>query len=193
MGAGVIVILTLTYVWGIPEAGASLIDYLGYFTNQTSLLTSLVLIATGGIVLAGRVPPGWLVLARAVATSCMIIVGVIYNTLVPGTGSAPPWVSAILHIWFPALVVFDWLMVRDRCAVPWRRLWVVLPYPVVWLTVVLVRGATDGWVPYGFLLPERGIVSLTLHVVGLLVALIAAGALVWAASRWRPVQECLAP
>lgn len=193
VGTGIIVILTLTYVWGIPEAGASLVDYFGYFTNQTSLLTSLVLIATGSAVLAGREPPGWLVLARAVATSCMIIVGVIYNTLVPGTGSAPPWVSAILHICFPALVVLDWLMARDRSALPWRRLWVVLPYPMVWLTVVLVRGVTDGWVPYGFLLPERGIVSLALHVVGLLVALIAAGALVWAASRWRPVQECLAP
>lgn len=191
-GVGVIVVLSLTYVWGIPTDGASLIDYFGYFTNQTSLLTSSVLIATGSAVLAGREPPGWLVLARAVATSCMIIVGVIYNTLVPGTGSAPPWVSAVLHVWFPALVVLDWIVARDRCALPWRQLWLVLPYPLVWLTVVLVRGATDGWVPYGFLLPEHGIVSLGLHVAGLLIALIAAGALVWTASRWRPVQECQA-
>ena len=53
--------------------------------------------------------------------------------------------------------------------------------------VVLLRGATDGWVPYGFLLPERGPGSLALHVVGLFAALLGAGAIVWAASRFRGV------
>nr|WP_272914779.1 epoxide hydrolase [Rathayibacter rathayi] len=31
-----------------------------------------------------------------------------------------------------------------------------MPYPIVWVVVVLVHGATDGWVPYGFPLPENG-------------------------------------
>jgi len=75
------------------------------------------------------------------------------------------------------------VLVADRPSLPWRRLWLVLPYPVVWLAVVLVRGVTDGWVPYGFLLPERGLPSLVLHVVGLLAALLASGALVWTVSR----------
>lgn len=59
----------------------------------------------------------------------------------------------------------------------------VFPYPVVWLVVVLIRGAVDGWVPYGFLLPERGASSFVAHVVGLLIALTAAGVLVWGMSR----------
>lgn len=193
VGGGVIGILVLTYLWGIPTDGASLIDYFGYFTNQTSLLTSVVLIAFGWLTLAGCVPPHWLVLARAVATACMLIVGVIYNTLVPGTGSAPAWVSGTLHLVFPALVALDWFLVRDHPPLPWRQLWVVLPYPILWLVVVLVRGATDGWVPYGFLLPERGFAALVLSVAGLLGALVAAGTLVWAASRLRPVQECHSP
>nr|WP_314844312.1 hypothetical protein [uncultured Microbacterium sp.] len=49
--------------------------------------------------------------------------------------------------------------------------------------VVLVRGATDGWVPYGFLLPERGFASLAATVAALLVALLAAAAAVWGLSR----------
>ena len=57
--------------------------------------------------------------------------------------------------------------------------------PVVLLVVVLTRGSTDGWVPHGFLLPERGLGSLVLHVGGLLVGLLAAGALVRAASGTR--------
>ncbi|WP_456285900.1 Pr6Pr family membrane protein [Microbacterium sp. JZ70] len=88
-----------------------------------------------------------------------------------------------LHIVFPALALVDWLVAPDRPRLPWRELWVVFPYLVLWLAVVLVRGAVDGWVPYGFLLPERGAGSLVAHVVGLLVALTAAGALVWGMSR----------
>jgi len=48
-----------------------------------------------------------------------------------------------------------------------------------------VRGATDGWVPYGFLLPERGLASLVLHIVGILALLLVAAAGVWALSRRR--------
>ena len=63
----------------------------------------------------------------------------------------------------------------------------LVPYPLIWLGVVLWRGVTDGWVPYGFLLPERGLGSLMLHVLGLLVAVLLAGVLVWTASRFRGV------
>jgi hypothetical protein len=59
----------------------------------------------------------------------------------------------------------------------------VLPYPLVWLCVVLVRGTIDGWVPYGFLLPERGAASLALHAASLLLVLLIAGVAVWSCSR----------
>ncbi|MBN9612807.1 MAG: Pr6Pr family membrane protein, partial [Actinobacteria bacterium] len=94
-----------------------------------------------------------------------------------------PWVSAILHIAFPALVLLDWLAFAPSAPPRWRELWAILPYPLLWLAVVLMRGATDGWVPYGFLLPERGPASLLAHIAGLLAALLVAGALVWAAAR----------
>ena len=32
----------------------------------------------------------------------------------------------------------------------------MLIYPLVWTVVVLIRGATDGWVPYPFLNPSQG-------------------------------------
>lgn len=125
--------------------------------------------------------------------ACLIVVGVIYNVLVPGTATAPAWVSATLHFWFPLYVVIDWMLVGDRPRLPWRRLWIVLPYPLVWLTVVLVHGATDGWVPYGFLLPSRGVASVAATSLGLLVALLAAGAVVWSASRTRGIVLTRAP
>lgn len=48
----------------------------------------------------------------------------------------------------PIVVVLDWSLVGDRGPRPWRGLWLVLPCPICWLFVVLVRGVTDGWVPY---------------------------------------------
>lgn len=179
MGLGVVALLGRTLATGRE----SVLDYFGYFTNQTSLIAGLVLMAQGGMLLAGRRTPAMLVLARAVITACLLVVAVVYNTLVPGTGSAPAWVSVILHVLFPLVVALDWLLVGDRPTLPWRRLWLALPYPVLWLIVVLVRGVTDGWVPYGFLLPEHGPGSLAVHVAGLLGALIAAATLVWAGSR----------
>lgn len=187
LGAAVIGILIHAYLAGGAVNGLNPFDYFGYFTNLTSLLTSAVLIATGACALSGRRVLAWLVSARGTATACMLVVAVVYNVLVPGTGSAPPWVSASLHIVFPAVLLLDWLLSGDRPALPWRRLWIVLPYPLLWLAVVLIRGVTDGWVPYGFLLPERGLLSLVLHVGGLLAALLLAGAVVWGASRVRPV------
>ena len=184
VAAGVLVgaVLGHAYALRIAVGDGNPFNFFGYFTNQTSLLASGVLIALGALVIAGRRVPDWLSLLRGIATAYLLVVAVIYNVLVPGTGSAPPWVSLLLHVVFPILVALDWLLVGDRPRLRWKHLWLLLPYPVVWLVIVLIRGVTDGWVPYGFLLPERGLVSLLLHIVGLLVAIIVAGIVVWMTS-----------
>jgi len=163
-GTGVTAVLVYGYFEGLSHGRTNPFDYFGYFTNLTSLLTSAILIASGSSTIRGRRP---------------------------GTASASPWVSVILHAVLPLAAVLDWLLVGDRPRLPWRRIWIVLPYPVLWLTVVLVRGATDGWVPYGFLLPERGLQLLAATVAGLLATLLVAAAGVWAGSRLRGVRGAL--
>jgi hypothetical protein len=183
VGAFTVLVLFYTFGLNIEGGDANPFDYFGYFTNQTSLLMSVVLIATGILTALQRRTPPWLTSLRGMATSYLIVVAVIYNLLVPGTGNAPAWVSAVLHVIVPAYAVLDWVLVNDRPPLPWRRLWLLLPYPIVWLVVVLARGATDGWVPYGFLLPANGPTSLILHIVALVCAVMVAGVLVWWASR----------
>ncbi|WP_394553116.1 Pr6Pr family membrane protein [Agromyces sp. MMS24-JH15] len=188
------VVLGYAYALRIAVGDGNPLDYFGYFTNQTTLLVCVVLIVSGSFRVSRRATPEWLNLLRAMATAYLVVVGVVYNTLVPGTGSAPAWVSAVLHIVVPLIVTVDWILVADRAPLRWRRLWLIVVYPLVWVSVVLVRGATDGWVPYGFLLPERGFASLATHILGLLGAVLAAGALVWAASRvnfWRATAKAL--
>lgn len=182
-GAAVLVVLAYTYSLGADTTERNPFNYFGYFTNLTALLTASLLIVAGTFGVTRWVRHDCFVVARAVATTCMVIVGVIYNTLVPGTGSAPVWVSVTLHLVLPAFIVLDWIAGPGRRALPWSRVWWVLPYPIAWVAVVLARGVTDGWVPYGFLLPSRGMVSLVVHLTGLLAALTAVGVLVWWTSR----------
>ncbi|MBD7958644.1 Pr6Pr family membrane protein [Microbacterium sp. Sa4CUA7] len=185
--AFVVVLLLHTFAGRIAVGDDNPFDYFGYFTNQTSLLAALVLVATGSLSLRNQPAPQWLVNARGIVTAYLVVVAVIYNGLVPGTGTAPAWVSAVLHMVFPMFVLLDWVLIGDRAALQWRTLWIVLPYPLAWLGVVLIRGATDGWVPYGFLLPERGVLSLTGYSTALLLTLLAAGAVVWVSSRSRGI------
>lgn len=186
IAAAVVVVLAYAYALRIAAGDANPFDFFGYFTNQTSLLAAVVLGVVGGRLIAGRPVPSWLTTVRGVVTAYLIVVAVVYNVVVPGTGSAPAWVSFLLHGVFPVLVLLDWIVIGERPRLPWRMLWTLLPYPAVWLTVVLIRGVTDGWVPYGFLLPERGLPSLAAHFVGLIAAIVGAGGVVWAISRIRP-------
>ncbi|POH60481.1 hypothetical protein C3B59_16115 [Cryobacterium zongtaii] len=164
-------------------------NFFGFFTIQSNLLAAAALGATAVLVLLGRTAPAWLVLARAATTAYMIVVGLVYNTLLVGLpgGVELPWANTVLHVVFPVYCLLDWALVADRGPQPWRRLWVVLVYPVLWCAVVLVRGATDGWVPYPFLNPVTGYGSVLLYVLLIAVAVITAGAAVFGLSRLRPV------
>ena len=81
-----------------------------------------------------------------------------------------PWVNVLLHIVVPIAAALDWVLVPDREPLRWSALWTVLIYPLVWLTVVLVRGAMDGWVPYPFLDPERGYGAIAVTAVVIAVS-----------------------
>jgi hypothetical protein len=101
----------------------------------------------------------WTVVHWASA-SYLAVVGLVYWALLAPLGAAGgvplPWANLVLHTVTPVLAVVDLLLAPDRDRPPVRLLPLVLVYPVLWLAVVLVRGATDGWVPYPFLSPSQG-------------------------------------
>ncbi|UXN33448.1 Pr6Pr family membrane protein [Glutamicibacter sp. M10] len=69
-----------------------------------------------------------------------------------------------MHIIGPLVVIADWLLARDRRFLSYAVVPLLLVYPLLWTGVVLVRGATDGWVPYPFLSPEQGYATVALYV-----------------------------
>ena len=110
-----------------------------------------------------------------------------YATLLAPLGVAGgvpvPWANVVLHVVTPLYGIVDWLASRDRVRLPLDRLWVVLLYPAVWLVVVLLRGATDGWVPYPFLEPEQGYAAVAGYCLVILVAFLVVGSVVFWGSR----------
>ncbi|WP_085475200.1 Pr6Pr family membrane protein [Rathayibacter oskolensis] len=160
------------------------VNFFGFFTIQGNILLAVTLLITA---LAGRRAGPVLALVRGATTSYIVVVGLVYNTLLVGLagGVALPWANTVMHLLFPVYGLLDWLLVADRPPLPWRRLWIVLVYPVLWLVVVLIRGATDGWVPYPFLDPATGYGTVAVYVVIIAIAFLLSGALVWALSRVR--------
>ncbi|MCL2515982.1 MAG: Pr6Pr family membrane protein [Microbacteriaceae bacterium] len=166
--------------------GINPFNFFGYFTIQSNLLLALVLVLSGtGL---GRWSVG-LPYARGAVTVYIVIVGVVYGTLLAPlaeAGGVPvPWANTILHNVSPVLAALDWLVVGDRPRLRWSRLWVLLPYPAVWVAVVLARGATDGWVPYPFLAPSQGYGVVAAYCGAIFVLALAFGAIAWLVTRWR--------
>ncbi|WEO76626.1 Pr6Pr family membrane protein [Cryobacterium sp. SO2] len=189
LAALTVIAVAATFLSTAARATINPFNFFGFFTIQSNLLAAVVLAGTAVLCLLGREVPAWLVLARAATTAYMIVVGLVYNTLLTGLagGVDLPWANTVVHVLFPIYCLIDWALVGDRAPQPWRRLWVVLIYPVFWCAVVLVRGATDGWVPYPFLNPVTGYAAVFGYVLLIAVTVIVTGAAVFGLSRLRPL------
>ena len=165
------------------------LNFFGFFTLQSNILTAVVLLAAALTTFRGLKQSRGLILARACVTTYIVIVGAVYNTLLVGTpgggGVELAWANFVLHIAVPLYVAVDWIFFGDRGRLPRNRFWIVLIYPIVWLAVVLARGATDGWVPYPFLNPALGYGVVAVYGIGIAGAIGIVGAAVWALSRLR--------
>jgi hypothetical protein len=135
-------------------------DFFGFFTVQSNVIVAVVGLV-GGVRLLRRSPvtPAWAIVRWSTATY-LVIVGVVFWALLAplnATGGIPlPWANLVLHALTPVAALVDALLAPDRLPLSARLLPLVLVYPLVWTAVVLVRGATDGWVPYPFLSPAQG-------------------------------------
>jgi len=185
----VIAAIVATAADTLSRGPLNVFNFFGYFTIQSNVFLALTLLVTAAFDLRRARHPSRLDLVRALATTYIVIVGLVYALLLAPLGAAGgvpvPWANVVLHVVTPILAAIDWLIVADRRALPWRRLPTVLAYPLVWLTVVLIRGASDGWVPYPFLDPANGYGAVAVVCLGICIAMIAVGALVFWVSRAR--------
>ena len=187
VGIAGLVAIVATFLDTASRAAINPFNFFGYFTMQSNILTVVMLLATAAAILAGRTQSPLMLLLRASVTTYIVIVGIVYNTLLAGLegGISLEWANTVLHVAIPIYAAIDWIFFGDRPALAWNRFWIVLVYPIVWLIVVIIRGATDGWVPYPFLDPAQGYGVVALYSVAIAVAVVVVGAGVWAISRIR--------
>jgi len=189
LAIAIIAAVVTTHLDALGRGPVNLFNLYGYFTTQSNLISVGVLIAAGIQAFRGRASGPVLSVLRAVATTCIAVVGIVYATLLAPIGAdvdiVAPWANIVLHYVSPIVVVLDWLLVGDRRRLGLGRIWMLLVYPAVWTIVVLIRGATDGWVPYPFLSPSQGYGVVSLYCVAILVVFVVFGLLVLLASRYR--------
>ena len=191
-----LVAIIVTWVETAKSGPVNPLNFFGFFTIQSNSLLTIAA-ATAGI--AGFLRPGpqarWIVVLRSLATVCMVIVGVVYATLLAPLGlegGAPvPWANWVMHYAGPILVAIDWIFARDREPLSWRIAMMQLIYPIAWVTVVLFRGATDGWVPYPFLNPNQGygVVSFYVAIIAVTFLLVSILVVWWSRRRFWPTSQ----
>lgn len=186
--AVVLLAVVSTFLDTASRATINPFNFFGFFTMQSNIMAAVILLLAAVLQLRAAPGPEWLVPVRAATTTYMFVVGAVYNLLLAGLagGVELAWANWVLHVAFPIYAVLDWLCTTDRRPLSYRVIRLILVYPLVWAVVVLIRGATDGWVPYPFLDPATGYASVLLYVVAIALTFTAFGALVILVSRSLP-------
>lgn len=167
-------------------------NFFGYFTIQSNVIVAVAFAVT--LVAAARRKQSSVRVSalRGAATVYIATTGLVYNTLLVkatlDNSFTVPWSNDILHKWIPLYAVLDWILFSDRARLVARHVWLFLIYPAVWLIVILIRGATDGWVPYPFLNPALGYGVVALYCLGVALFIAVMGLIVVALSRVRIVR-----
>ncbi len=182
--------LAIAAVKGWPISGA-IIDFFSYFTILSNTAAAITLILSAIIAWSGcRINPRWLATLLLCVTTYMWTTGIVYNLLLRGTVSSPdalvPWANNIKHVAIPVFFLFDAVFAPLKRRLPWRKVYMVILFPIIWLGYTMIRGALvtnyrngeTWWYPYFFLNPHLqrwgyGSVALYVIAISLLIALLA--------------------
>lgn len=147
-----------TFTWGqLP----------GYFTPIANLAGIVALVAAARVRTRER---RWVTLLRVNSATYLVVVGAVYWLLLaPFTTAYFPWANAILHGGSGLILAADWIFIGGRRRLPVSSLWSVLSLPALWVSYLFVRAFLDGWVPYPFLDPARGVAAIV-GTLGLIAA-----------------------
>ena len=170
-----------TIYWFVVEDRFNPSQFFAFFTIQSNLFGVAVLAAL--VARGDRPRSATLEILRGAAALYLTITFVVVTLFLSGADVQLElqWVDFALHTLFPVVVVLDWLLAPPTTRLGVRHALVWLSYPLVWVTLTLIRGTADGWYPYPFLDPANGgYASVALYFVTILVFFLVVGmALIW--------------
>jgi hypothetical protein len=176
-------------VWQVTDRMANNLfrpaEYFSYFSIQGTIIAGALLAFTGWLSWHGIAETKWVTIARASATTYVIVISVVYNALLRDSPLDPRDVgydwpvvpNEIMHVWAAVLIVLDWLIFAGYSKLRLRAsLWVAV-FPLAWLIFSVTRGILDGWWAYWFLNPNEpaGIPGMLQYVAGITVLMISLG------------------
>ena len=175
---------------GLTDIPFRLVNFFSFFTIESNVLATVVLVMAVGLTLMKKTPM-WFSVLRAVATTFMVTTGIVYNLLLRNVelpqGSTLDWSNEILHLWGPLYLLLDWIFAPGRLRLEWKHIGTIIAFPIVWAVYTLIRGAVTydplldgGWYPYPFLNPEtsaNGYLSVSFYVIliAAVIGLVGAG------------------
>ena len=192
------------------DLGLVLANYFSMFTIVSAILSMVALTAAAtwsyhhpGV---SREPFG-IALALAAVTGPVILLGIVFNVLLrgapsgaalsdsPGIALMDSYATEVLHVVLPLYLLVDLLFATRRRGLPWKTLFVIVGYPIAWITYTMIRGeltsdpfgSNPWWYPYGFLDPHGpGGWASALTYIGVLTGLLLGiGAITIAVGRFR--------
>jgi hypothetical protein len=162
----------------VPEI---IIRYFTFFTILTNIL-----IAVGSTVILLVPRSGWghffsKATTLTAITVNIIIVGATYNAILRyiwNPQGLQRVVDELLHLIIPILFVLFWLIFVPKGRLKWSNIWLWMIYPLVYLAVILIRGAFSDYYPYPFVdVSKLGYPQTLLNCLGIAVAFIIASLL----------------
>ncbi|HTD99195.1 MAG TPA: Pr6Pr family membrane protein [Mucilaginibacter sp.] len=121
----------------------------------------------------------------AAAATYITVVSVTYNIILRFIWSPQGLqrvVDELLHLIIPILYIIFWLIFVPKGGLKWKNVFPLLVYPLVYLCVILIRGAMSGWYPYPFVdvnqlgygkaLLNSGMITIAFIIIALLFVLI---------------------
>jgi hypothetical protein len=178
--AGLTVVAIVVQLASLAAKGTlNPVNYFGYFTIDSNLIATGVLIA--GALNRKRTSTPRLDVVRGGAVVYMSITGIVFTLLLSNTDvdTAIPWVNSVVHELMPLVMLADWLTTPPAARLRLRQGLSWLSFPLVWIVYTIIRGAIVNQYPYPFLNPANGgYASVAVYCVAILVAMVVVSSLV---------------
>ncbi len=163
-----------------------------HFTYESNLIAGVVLVL-GATVIGRYQNPAWWDVIRGIAVISLLLTGIVYATLLGGlynpfTTSEYTWASSVMHQLMPIVLLLDILIVPLGPRTPRWSVVFYLIFPLVYLSLTLLRGHETGYYPYDFLDPNEygnGYAGVLTICGALLLAFIVVGLAIIGYSRVR--------
>jgi hypothetical protein len=168
--AGQFYLIIENRIASMPE---TIIRYFGFFTILTNILVALCCTV---LVLKSNSFMGNFFIKYTTITAIAVyitVVGLVYNLILRflwNPRGAEKVVDELLHTVIPILFILFWFIYIPKAFIKWKKIFIWLIFPFLYLAYILIRGSFAGYYPYPFVdVIQVGYNKVFINSLGILV------------------------